>query len=521
MSASRTQRLVNRKRRIQRRLRHRSWTDQAEPMFTAANIHYELAERTRGLGPGGIGAMHLLARRTGLADAIDRRLRLLKVHLPYYESDHVLNIAYNILAGGTCLEDIELWRNDEVYLDALGAARIPDPTTAGDFCRRFDESDVDTLMNVINDVRVKVWQQQPDAFFEEAIIEADGTLAPTSGQCKQGMDINYKGQWGYHPLLVSLANTAEPLHLVNRSGNRPSHEGATARFDQALALCRRAGFRKVLLRGDTDFTQSAALDGWDAAGVRFIFGTDAMANLIKLAANLPQTAWKALERPAKHEVKTQPRARPSNVKEQIVRAREFKNIRLISEQVAEFVYRPTLCQRDHRVVVVRKNLSVEKGEQVLFDDIRYFFYITNDHKTPASEIVLLANRRCNQENLIEQLKNGARAMQMPLDNLVSNWAYMVMASLAWSLKAWFALLLPEHGRWKQRYRQDKQTVLKMEFKRFVNAFVRVPCQVLRSGRRLVYRLLAWNRWQAVFLRGIDGLRRLRISRPATYRPLRC
>jgi hypothetical protein len=219
-----------------------------------------------------------------------------------------------------------------------------------------------------------------------------------------------------------------------------------------------------------------------------------MANLIKLAANLPQTAWKALERPARYEVKTQPRERPSNVKEQIVRAREFKNIRLTSEQVAEFVYRPTLCARDHRVVVVRKNLSVEKGEQVLFDDIRYFFYITNDHKTPASEIVLLANQRCNQENLIEQLKNGARAMQMPVDNLVSNWAYMVMASLAWSLKAWFALLLPERGRWKQRYRQDKQSVLKMEFKRFVNAFVRVPCQLVRTGRRLVYRLLAWNPW---------------------------
>ena len=89
---------------------------------------------------------------------------------------------------------------------------------------------------------------------------------------------------------------------MNRRGNRPSHEGATARFDQAIALCKRAGFKKVLLRGDTDFTQSAALDGWDAAGVRFIFGIDAMANLIKKAVNLPQSAWRPLERAAKYEV---------------------------------------------------------------------------------------------------------------------------------------------------------------------------------------------------------------------------
>jgi len=506
VSASRTRKLINRKRRIECRLRNRQWTDQPKPMLTAGNIHYELAERTRGLGPGGIGGMHLLTRQTGLIEALDRRLHLLKVHLPYHESDHVLNIAYNILAGGTCLEDIELLRNDEVYLDALGAQRIPDPTTAGDFCRRFDENDVEILMNAINDVRLNVWRQQPAEFFEEAIIEADGTLAPTTGQCKQGMDINYKGQWGYHPLLVSLANTGEPLYLVNRRGSRPSHEGAAVRFDQAGALCKRAGFKKILLRGDTDFTQTAELDRWDADGVGFIFGIDAMANLVAKAGNLPKAAWKRLKRPAKYEVKTVPRDRPANVKEQIVRAREFKNIRLVGEQVAEFDYSPTLCERTYRVVVIRKNLSVEKGEQVLFDDLRYFFYITNDRTTAASEVVFLANARCNQENLIEQLKNGARALQMPVDNLVSNWAYMVMASLAWTLKAWFALLLPERGRWKERRRREKRTVLKMEFKRFVNAFVRVPCQVLRTGRRLVYRLLAWNPWQAVFLRGVDALR---------------
>ena len=143
--AERKRKLINRKRRIQWRLRDHHWTDQPRPMFSASNIHYELADRARGLGPGGIGAMHLLAWRTGLVEAIDRRLHLLKVHLPYHESDHVLNIAYNLLAGGTCLEDIELWRNDEVYLDALGAQRIPDPTTAGDFCRRFDTTDEEGL----------------------------------------------------------------------------------------------------------------------------------------------------------------------------------------------------------------------------------------------------------------------------------------------------------------------------------------------------------------------------------------
>ena len=133
MSKSRQQKVRNRKRRIERRLRARNWSKQDEPMFKASNIHYELSERTRGVGVGGIGAIHKLALESGLVEAIDESVDVLKVHLPYHESDHVLNIAYNIMSGGTCLEDIELLRNDEVYLDALGAQRIPDPTTGGIF----------------------------------------------------------------------------------------------------------------------------------------------------------------------------------------------------------------------------------------------------------------------------------------------------------------------------------------------------------------------------------------------------
>ena len=365
-------------------------------------------------------------------------------------------------------------------------------------------------MDTFNKVRLKVWRQQPDAFFEEAVLEADGTLAPTTGECKDGMDVAYDGTWGYHPLLISLANTAEPLYLVNRSGNRPSHEGAAKRFDQAIALCQRAGFDQILLRGDTDFSQTRYLDGWDDQGVGFIFGIDAMKNLVARADQLEPDCWARLERPAKYEVASQPRQRPDKVKERIVRERGFENIRLRGEDVAEFAYRPGACDRDYRVVVVRKNLSVAKGEQVLFDDIRYFFYITN-RADPADQIVMRANQRCNQENLIEQLKNGVHALGMPVGDQTSNWAYMVMASLAWTLKAWFALLLPETGRWGQKYQAEKQTVLRMEFKTFLNAFMLVPCQLVRTGRRIVFRLMAWNPWLPVLFRAVDVLRQ----------PLRC
>ena len=501
----RQRKIARRRRRIARRLQPRIWSAQPRPMYTASHIQYEHSERVRGLASGGIGAMHRLAQHTGLVKAIDQQLQVLKVHLPYHESDHVLGIAYNVLCGGTCLQDIERLRQDEVYLDALGAQRIPDPTTAGDFCRRFDELSIEALQAAINATRVRVWRAQPATFFEEAIIDADGTLAETTGQCKEGMDIAYNGVWGYHPLVVSLANTQEPLYLVNRSGNRPSAEGAAGRFDQAARVCRDAGFRRLTFRGDTDFSQAGHLDRWDAAGIRFVFGYDARVNLIGQADALPATGWQRLVRRPPYEVQTEPRQRPANVKEAIIVDRAFKNVRLDAEAVAEFPYQPNACAQPYRMVVVRKNLSIEKGEQRLIDEIRYVFYLTNDRATPAPDVVFLANDRCNQENLIDQLKQVG-ATRMPVDTLLSNWASMVMAALAWTLKAWFALQLPETGRWAARYAADKRAVLCMEFKAFLHAFMLIPVQVVRTSRRLIFRFLAWNPWQAVFLRGFDQLR---------------
>jgi hypothetical protein len=511
VNASIRKQIDRRKRRIARRLDKNDNRGCDQPIMTASNVHYEIADRTRATAHGGIGAMHLLVRKLGLDQAIDRHLGLLKIHLPYHDSDHVLNIAYNLLAGGTCLEHLELLRSDEAYLDALGARRVPDPTTAGDFCRRFDATGIFRLQQVFNTTRLAVWRQQPKPFFEEAVIDADGTMVEMTGECKQGMDINHKGQWGYHALVLSLANTGEPLFVVNRSGNRPSHEQGAFYFDRAIALCRKAGFKKIRLRGDTDFTQTEHLDRWDKQGVQFVFGIDATKKLYELAGDLPPNAWKTLARRVKQEVKTRPRPRPENVKQQVVEAREFKDIRLVKEHVAEFRYRPAKCKKDYRVVVVWKELDVYQGQKRLFDDARCFFYITNDEEKTIEEIVFDANDRCNQENLHAQLKGDVRSLTAPVDSLLSNWAYMVMGSLAWSLKAWAALMLPEEGRWQARHREEKRKLLRMEFSTFRAAMMRVPAQILTTGRRIVYRLLAWNPWQHVFFRLLDQL----------GQPLRC
>ena len=505
MKASIQKRLRKAKRRIERRLQ-RGGGNGGRPMFAATNLHYELAGKARGIGVGGIGVVHRLAQQIGLVEAIDRHVHVLKIHLPYHESDHVLNLAYNALCEGIRLEDIELRRNDEVFLDALGTQRIPDPTTAGDFCRRFQEGSIRKLMEAIDEARRKVWARQPKEFFQRATIDLDGTLVITTGECKEGMDISYKGTWGYHPLVVSLAETGEVLRLVNRSGNRPSHEGAAEEADQAVALCRRAGFREIVLRGDTAFSQSEKLDAWDAGGVTFYLGFKAMPNLEEIADNLPPKAWKKLVRPPKYEVQTEPRQRPENVKKRIVRRREFEVLTLQSEEVAEFDYSPVKCQKTYRMVVIRKNISHEKGELRLFDEIRYFFYISNDPKASPEEVVFEANERCDQENLIAQLAGGVRALSAPVDNLQSNWAYMVMTGLAWNLKAWFALWLPEQGRWQEKHRAEKHRVLRMEFRTFLNAFIKLPCQIVRAGRRLVYRVLAYRPYLPVFFRLCAALR---------------
>ena len=479
-----------------------SWQPETEePVLGGDPITYTVSDRVTAVVCGGIGMIVQLVEHLDLPALINEKLQLLKRHLPYHESDHVLNMAYNIVVGGRCLEDLGQRRNDLGYLQALGARRIPDPTTAGDFLRRFSEQDVEDLMEVNAEISRRVWLAQPKSKRKLALIDVDGSIVETLGECKEGAAFAYNGKYGFCPLVVSLANSHEVLYTVNRSANRPSHDGAAPWLDKSAAWARSCGFKRVRLRGDTDFALTVNFDRWTEEKIEFIFGIDAHSKFVKLAEALGDAAWKPLKRPRR--VRGKKRKKAHNFKAETVKERGYKTLRQKGEMIAEMPYRPVKSERDYRMIVLRKEIEVSQGEQMLLDKVRYFFYVTNIpcSRMSAARVIFESNARCHQENLIEQLKNGVRATQMPTSEMTANWAYMVTGAMAWNLKAWLGLILPEQ--------LGASVLLRMEYRRFVEEVITHGAQIVRKARRLEYRLLQTGRWSKLLVEASEWFRRHR------------
>lgn len=491
-----------RKQLLLMRLKHDECDVTATPEFSALNINYEVSERISAISCGGIGAVHQLVQKIGLDKLIDDKLFLLKYHKPYHESDHILNIAYNITCGGECLEDLELLRNNAAYLDALGARRIPDPTTAGDFLRRFGHDDVLTLADINNRANQRVWRQNPANKERDAILDIDGKIAETGGEQKEKMDMSYKGLWGFDPLIITEATTGAHLFVVNRTGSAVSHDGAVPYIDKAIALVRDY-FRDVQLRGDGDFSLTVKFDKWDAQGVKFSFSYNAMSNLVKIAENQPKNAWEYHASKKNRTIKTKPRKRKSNVKRQVIERREYRHQERLREYVAEFDYTPEKCSHAYRIVVIKRIIKITKGHLRFKNEIRYFFYITNIRDMTASELVHFSHGRCNHENKIAQLNSGVNALKMPASEFNANWAYMTICALAWNFKSWLGQIMPDAARGEE--------TIRMEYKRFRYCLINIPCQIVMTGRVFVYRILNFTPWIETFWNMFRHIKMLRFA----------
>jgi hypothetical protein len=454
-------------------------------------LHLEADARGETTHYGGLVLAQQLVRRLGIAQRLDQGLRLFKRHAPYYESDHVLALTYTLYVDGTCLEDQGALQGSEAVRRMVGACRIPDPTTAGDFLRRFKTAaEVEQLSAVIDEVQQEAWSQLPRRVrrqrlrHELALVDLDGHIKPLYGEHKEGADFSYDGRWSYQPLVVSLGGSGECLRVVNQPGNARSSQAAAGALRQVLPWVKRH-FRNALVRGDTDFDRADVLQAAIDAGAYFAIGGRVYANRAALAAALPESAWQPFIPRVQRGPCSAPtrQGRSPNWRQHKVAQRGFRNLRTSGQWLTELSYQPTGLERPCRMIVRRIRIEEQNGQGALFESFRYRLILSNLPRsyTPR-QIIDLAYQRCDQENVIEQFGAGIAGWRMPVAEFMGNWAWLQIARLAWNLGKWIAqLALPAE-------------VVRWEWKRFRRHFVYIAARVLKKGRRLIVQLTDSHRY---------------------------
>lgn len=461
--------------------------------FRHPKLHAEL-EGSEATPYGGLSLAATLVRRLGLPQRLDEELNLLREHRPYMESDHVLTHVYNLYVGGSCIEDILYLQGSEAVSRMLGARRVPDPTTAGDFLRRFDKENLDALNAVQDEMHEQVWRQAYGRKKRKvACVDLDSHVKHIYGEQKEGADFTYKGGYGYHPLAITLEGSQEVLRLLNRWGNVNSSEGAGAELEGLFPLLKKH-FKTIIVRGDSAFAEQEIFDVCEEQGQYFAMVSPEQKNFPAIAESLCEGAWEPF-----HSEGSQPyrrkklRKRGKNLRRRKARERGKRDLKLQRQWVAEVEYEPARSESAYRLIIRRQKIEESRQGQ-LFTIYRYRYVLTNlPPNYSAQEAMRLTYRRCDQENVIEQLQNGISAMRMPTGSFVANSAFLVCARLAFNIKSWLAMLaLPaETMRW--------------EWKRFRLAFVYCAVRVVRKARQTIVRIADSHRFAPMMQAAIARL----------------
>lgn len=466
------------------------WPETSGRVMRHPMLHLEVETRGEATHHGGLALAEQFVRRFRVAQRIDERLHLLKRHLPYHESDHVLAMAYTLYADGQCLEDQAVLQGSEAVRRMVGACRIPDPTTAGDFLRRFATEHVGILGGTTDDTQEAVWKALPrhvrrQRKKELALVDLDGHIKDLYGEQKEGADFSYDGRWSYHPLLITLGGTGECLRLVNRPGNVRSSNGAAEALREVLPRVQRH-FKNALVRGDTDFDRSDVYQAVLEAGAYFAIGGRMNAKRFSLIARIPEEAWKPFV-PRAHRDKdpnaSRRQGRMPNCRRERARARKFRNLETTDQWITEIAYQPSGLGTPCRMIVRRIRIEETDGQGALFTYFRYRLVLTSLPRSYKPRAVIdLAYQRCDQENVIAELGEGISGWRMPVAEFVGNSAWLEIARLAWNLGKWIAqLTLPAE-------------VVRWEWKRFRRHFVYLAAKVVRIGRQTVVRLSDSHRY---------------------------
>ena len=453
-------------------------------------LHLESDPRGEMTHYGGLVLAQQFVRRFGVAKRLDDGLMLFKRHAPYHESDHVLALAYTLYADGTCLEDQGALQGSEAVRRLVGACRIPDPTTAGDFLRRFRTAqDVEGLSGVIDEVQEAVWSKLPGKMrrrrkkHEYALVDLDGHIKPLYGVQKEGADFSYNGRWSYQPLVVSLGGSGECLKVVNQPGSARSSDAAAKALKEVLPWVRR-NFLNAIVRGDSDFDRSDVYNETIDAGAYFAIGGRLYQNRAALIEAIAEERWKAFVPRADRDERSgaSRHGRTANYRQKKAEERKFRTLRTVKQWVSEIAYQPAGLDCACRMIVRRILIEEKDGQGALFEHFRYRLVLTNLPRSyTPQQVVDLTYQRCDQENVIEQFGQGIAGWRMPVAEFMGNSAWLQIARLAWNLGKWIAqIALPRE-------------VVRWEWKRFRRHFVYIAAKVLKEGRSLVVRLAGSHR----------------------------
>ena len=454
-------------------------------------LHLESDERGEITHYGGLVLAQQFVRRFQVAQRLDNALTLFKRHAPYHESDHVLALAYTLYADGTCLEDQAVLQGSEAVRRLVGACRIPDPTTAGDFLRRFRSvQDIERLSGVTDEVQEAVWSKLPRKIrrrrkkHELALVDLDGHIKPLYGVQKEGADFSYDGRWSYQPLVVSLGGSGECLKVVNQPGSARPSDAAAQAVKEVLARVRRH-FRNAIVRGDTDFDRSDVFNAAIDEGAYFAIGARVYPNRAARVERIAEENWKPFFPRAERKQRSgsSRHGHTANYRRQKAAERGFRTLRTIAQWLSEIDYQPHGLDSPCRMIVRRVLIEKNDGQGALFQHFRYRLVLTNLPRSyTARQIIDVTYQRCDQENVIEQFGQGIAGWRMPVAEFRGNSAWLEIARLAWNLGKWIAqIALPsEVARW--------------EWKRFRRHFVYIAAKVLKLGRSWVVRLAGSHRF---------------------------